>query len=479
MSGPVSEGLAAYLTRTWEAPVEIVDLARISGGASRETYRFDAMVGGERRPLILRRDPPGSLIETDRRSEFLALKSFHGRGVAAPEPLILELEGAELERPFFIMARIDGGATASPFAPDPYAPNADAIADDFFSTLGRIAAADPATLPIAEVVEPPALDQCWKRELDYWSGVIVDDELHPQPIVRAAIRWLYAHPPPPAQKLSVVHGDYRSGNFLHDGAGRIIAVLDWEMAHIGDPLEDLGWALDPLWRHTNDSDQVGGMCTKADAIAHLGGRQRAEGRSRRVRLVGGVRLGEGPGDLDLLGQGVPRQRLQGADPLLFRLVHRAPPGRDPGRAPEEAGGMTPNVRDVLQGVVVALASPPSPEVGMIYAASRMGMVSTLTMLAAAEADRAAHDAALENADIRALFAEADRYDDDGALAAVARETDADLSVPALDAANARLRRQLIALHERVETAGDAAMNRQIVALYVRMAQIRRMALGGG
>jgi aminoglycoside phosphotransferase (APT) family kinase protein len=266
LSGAISDAIAAYLGRTWGAPVEIEGLARISGGASRETYRFDALVGGERRPLILRRDPPGSLIETDRRSEFMALKSFNGRGVAAPEPLILELDGAELERPFFVMARIDGGATASPFQPDPYAPHADAIADDFFSTLGRIAAADPAGLPIAEVFEPPALDQCWKRELDYWSGVIVADELHPQPIVRAAIRWLYAHPPPPAQKLSVVHGDYRSGNFLHDGAGKIIAVLDWEMAHLGDPLEDLGWALDPLWRVTNDSDQVGGMCTKVDAI---------------------------------------------------------------------------------------------------------------------------------------------------------------------------------------------------------------------
>jgi len=266
LSGGLSDAIAAYLGRTWDEPVEIVDLARISGGASRETYRFDALVGGERRPLILRRDPPGSLIETDRRSEFMALKSFNGRGVAAPEPLILELDGAELERPFFVMARIDGGATASPFQPDPYAPHADAIARDFFSTLGRIAAADPAGLPIAEVFEPPALDACWKRELDYWSGVIEADELHPQPIVRAAIRWLYAHPPPPAQKLSVVHGDYRSGNFLHDGEGKIIAVLDWEMAHLGDPLEDLGWGLDPLWRHTNDSDQVGGMCTKVDAL---------------------------------------------------------------------------------------------------------------------------------------------------------------------------------------------------------------------
>jgi hypothetical protein len=116
---------------------------------------------------------------------------------------------------------------------------------------------------------------------------------------------------------------------------------------------------------------------------------------------------------------------------------------------------------------------------MLYAASRMGMVSTLTMLAAAEADRAAGDAIAENGEMRALFAEVGAFDDDGALAAVARETDTDLSVPALDAANARLRRLLIGLHERVEAAGDAAMNRKIVALYVRMAQIRRMALGGG
>jgi len=196
----------------------------------------------------------------------MALKSFHGRGVAAPEPLILEEEGAELSRPFFIMARVDGGMTASPFQPDPYAPHAAKIAEDFFGTLGRIAGADVAALPLAEVCEAPALDACWRRELDYWAGVIDEDELHPQPIVRAAIRWLRRNPPPPAQKLSVVHGDYRTGNFLHDGEGRIIAVLDWEMAHLGDPLEDLGWALDPLWRHS-ETGRVAGMVPKDEAIA--------------------------------------------------------------------------------------------------------------------------------------------------------------------------------------------------------------------
>jgi aminoglycoside phosphotransferase (APT) family kinase protein len=266
LTGSLAERLGVYLARTWGEPVTVEKLARISGGASRETYRFDAVLASGRRLLILRRDPPGSLIETDRRSEYLALKSFHGRGVAAPEPLILELEGAELERPFFIMARVEGGATGSPFQPNAYEPNAAKLGEDFFSTLGRIAAADPASLPIAEACEAPALDGCWKRELDYWSGVIEADELHPQPIVRAAIRRLYRHPPPPAQKISVVHGDYRSGNFLHDGQGHVLAILDWEMAHLGDPLEDLGWAMDPLWRH-NETHRVAGMLPRAEAIA--------------------------------------------------------------------------------------------------------------------------------------------------------------------------------------------------------------------
>ncbi len=90
------------------------NLARISGGASRETYRYDAISGGERTGFILRRDPPGSLIDTDRRLEFLAIQSFSGKDVAAPEAVLLETEGAELERPFFIMKRIDGGAPQQP-----------------------------------------------------------------------------------------------------------------------------------------------------------------------------------------------------------------------------------------------------------------------------------------------------------------------------------------------------------------------------
>lgn len=257
----LSAALAAYLTRFWGAATAVENLSRIPGGASRETYSFDAVTpAGGRRGLILRRDPTGSLIDTDRATEFLAYQSFQGLA-PVPEPIVLETGCDALQRPFFIMSRIDGGAASSPFAPDPYAPHAEALGQALFSILGRIAGADPAALPIARAFDAPALDACWRRELDYWEAVILRDEQHPQPIVRAALRRLRRNPPPPAQKLSVVHGDYRSGNFLHDGQGRILAILDWEMAHLGDPLEDLAWCLDPLWSHFDESRAAGSVPT--------------------------------------------------------------------------------------------------------------------------------------------------------------------------------------------------------------------------
>jgi len=261
----LTERLEAYLTRHFGALTTVRDLSRIPGGASRETYRFDAIVEGAVRPLILRRDPTASLIETDRSLEYLAFQSFHDRA-PVPEPIVLETRGAELERPFFIMTRVDGGAAASPFTVQPYGPHAQVIGEAFFSALGAIAATDPAGLPLAQAAVAPAPGECWRVALDHWAAVIEADEQHPQPIVRAAIRRLRRAPPPPATAVRVVHGDYRTGNFLHDGQGKILAILDWEMAHLGDPLEDLAWAIDPLWSHY-DEGRVAGMIPRDEALA--------------------------------------------------------------------------------------------------------------------------------------------------------------------------------------------------------------------
>lgn len=256
--------VAAYLSRIWSTPVDIAALARIPGGASRETYRFDATARGEVHRLILRRDPGGSLIDTESETEYRAYQSAWGV-VPVPRAIALEPAGAELERPFFIMERVDGGEVASAFARAPFGDHGDALAGEFFTALGRLAALDPAGTPLAAHLPAPAPGEAWRIALDYWEGVIDEDQVQPIPVVRAAIRRLRANPPPPAQKIAIVHGDYRSGNVMHDGAGRMLAMLDWEMAHLGDPLEDLGWALDPIWDHF-EPGRVCGMTTRENAL---------------------------------------------------------------------------------------------------------------------------------------------------------------------------------------------------------------------
>jgi aminoglycoside phosphotransferase (APT) family kinase protein len=271
MSDDLSNRLQDYLKAKLSAPELVVSaLARIPGGASRETYRFRARYSKDgrtiERALILRRDPAASLIETDRTTEFRAYDAFHRLGLPVPEPLALELDGAVLERPFFIMEEITDCSVGSILAPDPYGEHREKIGQQFWGTLGRIAKPDPHDLGLEDFDGARDTASCWRHELERWERVIDEDEREPQPIARAAIRRLRRHPPPPAQKISVVHGDYRTGNFLFDAKGDIRAILDWEMAHLGDPLEDLGWALDPLWSH-GDPSHPAGTVARARAIA--------------------------------------------------------------------------------------------------------------------------------------------------------------------------------------------------------------------
>lgn len=272
MSHPLAPRVAAYLAAKMPhaADVSVEAMERISGGASRETYRFRATWREDgrthERKMILRRDPPASLIETERRVEFEAYRAFFGSAVPVPEMLWLEEDEAHLDHPFFIAAEV-AGFQASPqtLFGGGYDAVLEKVAERKWTILGEIAKANPMETGLPAVLETPALDACWKRELDYWEGMIDRDQAEPMPIVRAAIRWLRAHPPPPAQKLSVVHGDYRTGNFLYDEAGEIHGVLDWEMAHLGDPLEDLAWGLNPVWEFGRGL--AGGLIDPAKAVA--------------------------------------------------------------------------------------------------------------------------------------------------------------------------------------------------------------------
>jgi aminoglycoside phosphotransferase (APT) family kinase protein len=264
----LADYISHKLPRAEEVRVEELD--RIFGGASRETYRFVLAwrENGEARsrPLILRRDPPGSLIETERAVEFGAYRAFHGTAVPVPEPLWLEEDASWLDHPFFVMEQISGfESSPQAIAAPPYAEHAATFARKKWAILGEIAKADPASLGLTQVMEPVAAESCWRRELDYWVAQIDEDELCPQPVIRAAIRWLRGNPPPPPARVGVVHGDFRTGNFLYDAEGGIHAILDWEMAHLGDPLEDLAWSINPVWRWAGD-ERAGGLAPREEVI---------------------------------------------------------------------------------------------------------------------------------------------------------------------------------------------------------------------
>jgi len=272
-SADLAPRLAAYAASRMPGArdVEVRDLSRISGGASRQTFRFrltwtEAGAPRERR-MILRRDPPASLIDTERRVEFEAYRAFFGSRVPVPEMIWLE-EGTEaLDLPFSVAEEIIGFEAAPALLwTEPYLASHESLARNKWTILGEIARADPFALGLDRVMPPPDPVGCWARELDMWEQVLDEDQAEPLPITRAAIRWLRAHPPAPAQKIGVVHGDFRTGNFLYDRQGGIHGVLDWEMAHLGDPLEDLGWSLNPVWNFKRNL--AGGLVPDAVAIAH-------------------------------------------------------------------------------------------------------------------------------------------------------------------------------------------------------------------
>ncbi len=272
------DDIARGLERYWEfrfpeaRQPSCARIERIPGGASRETFRVSMtwQADGRRdgQQLILRRDPPSSLIDTDRELEFRAYEAVWGTAVPVPKPIALETDPQWLERPFSLMQAIDG-CVASPalLLEQPYAAHRQRLGARKWQILGELARLDPFEIGFDRYSSPPTAESCARRELSYWERVIDEDELQPQPIARAAIRWLRRNLPEAPPRLALVHGDFRSGNFLFDTDGEIHAVLDWEMAHIGDPLEDLAWSLDPLWSWP-DRHLAGHLLPREEAIGH-------------------------------------------------------------------------------------------------------------------------------------------------------------------------------------------------------------------
>ena len=243
----VRSALAAAVSRHFgAAAAKVENLVRQSGGASRQTWSFDALVDGDRHELILRRDPPTNgktdreqSVSIDRATEFRVLQAAHRAGVRAPEPLFELVSGDGLGEAY-VMRRVGGTAIARKLLRDPpYAVARSRIAPQLGEIAAAIHATDPETLPPLRRREAADHIAGLRRSLDLLGN--------PQPVFELALTWLDRRKPAPLDRLMLVHGDYRTGNYLADESG-VTAILDWELAHLGDPLEDLGWLCVKSWR---------------------------------------------------------------------------------------------------------------------------------------------------------------------------------------------------------------------------------------
>lgn len=247
---PLGTGLLASALASQLGEVTIEKITRLSGGASRETWAFDAVAAdGTRCGLVLRRDPPGRPSEPGTTGrEARAIRAARAAGLAVPEILVASDRPDLLGAAGMIMRRVPGETIARRILRDDrYAQARDVLVGQVAGfAAGLHALTAPADLPSPD----PLADL--RARLDELGA---DGQIQPSEVFERAFAVLDLHRPPRRQPV-IVHGDLRLGNLIVDDDG-LAAVIDWELVHAGDPAEDLGWLCVRAWRFGGQGAAMG------------------------------------------------------------------------------------------------------------------------------------------------------------------------------------------------------------------------------
>jgi aminoglycoside phosphotransferase (APT) family kinase protein len=269
--------LAAGLQRLGAAlqPAGRIDaLQRLSGGASQQTWSFDLCSDAGTEPLILRRAPAGAQqrarITAGLDSEARLLAAARAAGVPVPAVRHVLCADDGLGEGF-VMERLHGETLGRRIVRDArFAAARRVLAQQCGAALARIHAMPTSGLPPLRRGGAQA-EQQFQLELHRGHGTS-------RPVFQLAFQWLRRHAPRESDEAVLVHGDFRNGNLVVDERG-LVGVLDWELAHLGDPMEDLGWLCVNTWRFGCTELPVGGFGTRADLFAgyaEAGGRVDAQ-----------------------------------------------------------------------------------------------------------------------------------------------------------------------------------------------------------
>lgn len=244
------------------ATAALTHLRRLSGGASQETWSFDAATSDGTEGLILRRTPGGRPRGAGSNAlllpiEALLIERAAVAGVAVPK-IIRVLKEDDCLGEGYVMSRLEGETIPQRILrDDAYAGVREKLAYQCGEALARIHKID--TSGVEGLSVSPI-----EGELEKYFA-IYDGFGDPHPVFELAFRWLRDNMPKKVEP-ALVHGDFRHGNLMI-GVDGLRAVLDWELAHIGDPMEDLGWICVNSWRFGHPEKPVGGFGSYEDLFS--------------------------------------------------------------------------------------------------------------------------------------------------------------------------------------------------------------------
>jgi aminoglycoside phosphotransferase (APT) family kinase protein len=232
--------LARFLGERAGRPVHVAAVERITVGHSRAMYRVATDAG-----RFVVRVEQGGVFGTSGAEEARVMRALGAAGYPVATVRWEEPSGHVLGRPFFVMDHLD--VEPGPSGADERAIDRP-VAEAFVRNLAQLHALDPERLTGAFDCVPADPSAATHQQIDRWAAVYRSALPVRSPLLEEAAAWLHHHAPP-LEQLAVVHGDAGPGNFLHSG-GEVVAVTDWEFAHLGDPAEDWSFVVAMRGRRT-------------------------------------------------------------------------------------------------------------------------------------------------------------------------------------------------------------------------------------